>query len=171
MVNKTMTHLYGGLFLEKRKLLLPWGTSWQDLEHTGHPRVEMALDCRAITLIWENEEVLDGIEASVIAAYHPENRQRGLDFFLCMLRDPDIYGDPWEGLDPQYTHIVNMADHPKWKLHWGGYIWESMGMEIILYFWGVNEFHFTEDFRKGIIVKAKDVHLDRTLLPVPLPEN
>lgn len=169
MVSKSITHLYGGLFLEKRRILIPWGTSWQELEQTGHPSVEMTPDAQRITLTWENEEILDGMEGSIISAYHPDRRQRGIEFFFCRFRESGIYGDPWDNLDPQYTHIVNIAEHPRRKLSWGGYIWEVQGVEIILYFWAMNESHFAEDFRKGLILKAKDVLLDESLLPGPLP--
>lgn len=170
MVHKTISHLYGGLFLEKRKILLPWGISWNELENLGRPKVEVSSDCQKISLNWDNELILDGIETAVTSAYHPEKRQHGFEFVFCPLKYPGIYGDPWEGLDPEYTHIVNMAEHPKRKLNWGGYVWEIQGIDIILYFWSGDGFQATEDFRKGIIIKTRDIHLDPKLLDFPIPD-
>lgn len=147
-----------GLYLEVRKMLLPWNTPLIKLEQLGPPQTRKASDWLKEWynefLEWPDEAVLRGL--SVCVSVCSLLSFRGLASIQCQLADSAFDGDPWVGIELELSHLAHVLGPPTRKRSWGGYVWTIGKVEVNLGFRSCNEMYQVEDFYKYVEVSLVD---------------
>ena len=133
-----------GLWLERRKIFLPWRAQLHELEQLG-PHKTLA---NGSILCWDDETIFDGLKMQV--STNSLLTTRGLYHLNCKPPDYAVWEDAVEGTRAERAHLTRMLGEPRapWQDFWQ---WNSVGVRITTY--SPNEFHFSEPLHKYVEIR------------------